>query len=162
MPDFKYLLSAADAENWPTDSADVYIRMGQVGPRTLLKWRMRGMRLVRNRVSTMTAALVVSVPLKASLSNMILSEGFDFNFPSLTAADSVVDALVDVEADACCEYRLIIVVWGKHNLAVQMKRRMMKAERRIFRDLRRRSSVEVRKAMVSHPLTHAVLRSCVV
>ncbi len=103
MPEFKYLPSAADAENWPADSADVYMRMGQVGPRTLLKWRMRGMRLVRNRVSMMTAAFVVSVPLKASLSNMILLEGFDFTFPPLTAVACGVVWLIGVEADACWE-----------------------------------------------------------
>jgi hypothetical protein len=35
------------------------MRMGQVGPRTVLKWRIRGMRFVRKRVSIITAALVV-------------------------------------------------------------------------------------------------------
>lgn len=42
------------------------MRIGHVGPRTLPKCKMRGTRLVRNRVSTMTAALVVTEPLKKS------------------------------------------------------------------------------------------------
>lgn len=67
--------------------------MGHVGPRTVLKWRMRGMRLVRKRVSIMTAALVPSVPLKTSDSRMIELEsvGFDLNFPALIPGASFED-----------------------------------------------------------------------
>lgn len=43
------------------------MRIGHEGPRTLPKCRIRGTRLVRNRVSTITAALVVRDPLKESL-----------------------------------------------------------------------------------------------
>jgi hypothetical protein len=57
---------------------------------------------------------------------------------------------------------LRIVLWGKHSLAVQRKRRMRKAERRIFRDLRRRSSIVLINAMVSGPPTHVVVLCVVV
>jgi len=54
------------------------MRMGQLGPRTLPKCRMRGMRFVRKRVSIMTATLLLMVPLKISFA---LFEGFDLSFP---------------------------------------------------------------------------------
>src|SRR5882757_952308 len=148
VPDFKYLFNAADAENWATDSIDVYMRMGQEGPRTPLKCRTRGMRLVRNCVSTMTAALVASVPLKLLLSRLILLSVCDADCPLLVADSCGGGALVEINS-VCWEYTLRIVLWGKHSLAVQRKRRMRKAERRIFRDLRRRSSIVLINAMVS-------------
>lgn len=128
-----------------------------MGPRTLLKCKMRGIRLVRNRVSTMTAAFVVTVPLNESFSKMSLSPGFDVNCPSLPADGCGGGAFVEIDS-ACCEYTLRIVLWGKYSLMVQMKRRMKKAERRIFRDLRRRSSMVLIKAMAGDlPTRGAVL-----
>lgn len=52
--------------------------IGHVGPRTLLKWRMRGTRLVRKRVSTITAAFVVTEPLKMFSVRMVASLGLSF------------------------------------------------------------------------------------
>jgi len=69
---------AALEEKSPTDSTEVYIRMGQVGPRTLLKWRMRGMRLVRKRVSIMTAAFVSIVVLGRPVERA--ASGLDIDF----------------------------------------------------------------------------------
>lgn len=43
-----------------------------MGPRTLLKCNMSGIRLVRKRVSTMTAALVVFLMLKSSPARTML------------------------------------------------------------------------------------------
>jgi len=64
VPALIYRESAAEVANMPTLSGDVYMRIGHEGPRTLLKCRMRGIRLVRNRVSTITAALFETLPLK--------------------------------------------------------------------------------------------------
>ena len=58
--------------------------MGQVGPRTVLKCSMRGMRLVRNRVSMMTAALELFVVLISDARTM-LSCGLDFRLPCVLA-----------------------------------------------------------------------------
>ena len=81
-PERRYRERAAEAEKRPTDSADVYIRIGQVGPRTVLKWRMRGMRLVRKRVSIITAALEEFVVLM-SVARTRLSWGLDFELPAI-------------------------------------------------------------------------------
>ncbi len=86
--------------------------MGQVGPRTVLKCRMRGIRLVRNRVSMITAALVVTVPLNKSLSQVSLSPGFDVDCPSLAAVGrgrSVSDEIDPAFFSSCWEYMLRIV-----------------------------------------------------
>ena len=51
--------------------------MGQEGPKTVEKCRMRGMRFVRYRVSIITAAFELFVAFN-SLARTILSWGFDF------------------------------------------------------------------------------------
>lgn len=88
------------------------MRMGQVGPRTVLKCRMRGIRLARNRVSTMTAALVVTVPLNESISQVRLSSGFDVDCPSLAAdgrGRGAFDGTDPAFFSSCWEYMLRIV-----------------------------------------------------
>jgi hypothetical protein len=96
----------------------------------------------------MTATFVVTVPLNESFSEMSLPPGFDVNCPSLTADGCGGVAFIEMDS-ACWEYTLRIVLWGKYSLMVQIKRRMRKAERRIFRDFRRRSSMALIKAMAS-------------
>jgi hypothetical protein len=88
------------------------MRMGQMGPRTVLKCRMRGIRLARNRVSTMTAALVVTVPLNESLSQVNVSPGFDVDCPSLAADGRGGGALDEIDPalfPSCWAYMLRIV-----------------------------------------------------
>lgn len=95
-----YRARAADVENCPTASADVYMSIGQVGPRTLPKWRMSGTRFVRNRVSIMTAALLVSEPLKGLIDSANPSD-FPFGFSSTEAPDGAVLAFVEGVAAGC-------------------------------------------------------------
>jgi len=65
-----------------------------VGPRTVLKCSISGIKFVRNRVSIMTAALELFVVL-VSEARTILSWGLDFVFPF------VLEGCVDcAEADA--------------------------------------------------------------
>ena len=64
IPVLRYRANAADVKNCPTASAEVYMSIGQVGPRTLPKCRISGTKLVRNLVSMMTAALFVTEPLQ--------------------------------------------------------------------------------------------------
>jgi hypothetical protein len=80
MPDLRYRAREADVENCDTASGEVYMRMGHEGPRTLPKCRMRGTKFVRNRVSMITAALLVIVPLKCPVdSTKVPAVGFAFS-----------------------------------------------------------------------------------
>ncbi len=63
------------------------MRIGQEGPRTPLKCRMSGIRFVRNRVSIMTAALLVTEPLNGFTDSASPScFGFGLASPSIKAS----------------------------------------------------------------------------
>ncbi len=68
------------------------MRMGQEGPRTLPKCRMSGIRFVRNRVSIMTAALLVTEPLKG-FTDSASPSCFGFGLPSPSIRASVESGL---------------------------------------------------------------------
>jgi hypothetical protein len=104
---------------------------------------------VRNRVSTMTAALVEIV-----LLDKVLGLGVDCPSP---AAEGCGEGTLVAMDSACCEYMLRIVLWGKHSLIVHIKMRIRKAERMTFRDLRRRSSIMLLNAVLKGLPNHGVL-----
>jgi len=110
-PDLRYRPKAAEVEKRPTDSALVNMMIGHVGPRTLPKCMMRGIKLERNFVSTMIAALLPTVPLK--LCDSVASpSGFTFHL-SVSAglgigSDSVY--FVSVGVAYRVEYMVMMVV----------------------------------------------------
>lgn len=92
----------------------MYMMMGQLGPKTLPKCMIRGIKLERNFDSMITAAWLLIVPLK-SAEGAVSPVGFDvhlslllstaFGLRSVSGASIVVDG-----CDA--EYMEMIVVWG--------------------------------------------------
>jgi len=102
------------------------MRMGQVGPRTVLKWRIKGIKLLRNRVSMMTATLELRDALK------ITPEAFaGFQDGFLGSSDVVLEFEEDVQG-LWLEYMLSTECWGNVNLTVQMKNRTPMAIKKIF------------------------------
>lgn len=68
-----------------------------MGPRTLLKWRIRGMRLERKRVSIITAALALLSPRKGVLVATMLFSGLVLDVFAGFAEEAVLDGGVGGE-----------------------------------------------------------------